>query len=160
MKRFLTFGVVFLMLAVLMSSCGTAVAARGGECRITVTNKGRSIVLPQETAEKLILLAEEILSYEYTGIMELYLSITNDYIKECGRNGLSVIVEYADTHELPVSALDYDIENPDKANIVTYMRSVDSITILIDDDNSYIMANGSVFWFPQEYYDELMSYIQ
>lgn len=160
MKKVLTIAMVFLLLAALMSSCGTAVAARNGECRITVTNKGRSIVLPQDTAEKLILLTEEILSYEYTGIMELYLFITNDYIKECGRNGLSVIVEYADPHELPVSALDLNTENSDKANIVTYMRSVDSITILIDDNNSYIMANGSVFWFPQEYYDELMSYVQ
>lgn len=160
MKKVLTSGVVFLLLTILMSSCGTAVIARDGECRITVTNKGRDIVLPQDTAEELTLLAEKILSYEYTGITELALFITNDNIKECGRNGLSVIVEYADTHELPVSALDYDIENPDEANIVTYMRSVDSITILIDDDNSYIMTNDSVFWFPQEYYDELMSYVQ
>lgn len=160
MKKVLTIAIVSLLVAVLMSSCGTAVTARNGECRITVTNKGRSIVLPQDTAEKLILLTEEILSYEYTGITELSLCITNDHIKECGRNGLAVIVEYANTHEFPVSALDYDVENLDEANIVTYMRSVDNITILIDDDNSYIMANGSVFWFPQEYYDELMSYVQ
>lgn len=139
-----------------MSSCGTAVTARNGECRITVTSKGRSVVLPQDTADKLILLAEEILSDEYTGITELSLFVTDDYVKKCGRNGLSVIVEYANTHKLPVSAFDNDAEN----HIVTYMRKVDSITILIDDENSYIMANGSVFCFPQKYYDELISYMK
>lgn len=150
-----------IFLAVLlMTSCGTAVIARDGECRITVTSKGRSIVLPQDTAAELTLLAEKILSDKYTGVTELTLAITDDYVKECGRDGLSVIVEYANTHKLPVSAFDYNTENPDEANIVTYMRSVDRITILINNDNRYIVANGSVFCFPQEYYDELMSYMQ
>lgn len=144
----------------LMSSCGTAAIARDGECRITVTSKGRSIVLPQDNAAELSLLAEKILSDEYTGVTELSLLISNDNVKEYGRNGLAVVVEYANTHKLPVSTFDYDIENPDEANMVTYMRSVDRITILIDDNNRYIMANGSVFRFPQKYYDELMSCLQ
>ena len=144
----------------LMTSCGAEAITRNGGCRITVTSHGRSISLPQDTAEKLTLLAEEILSDEYTGITELLLFMTDDDVKRFGRDGLSVAVEYANTHELPVSAVDYDITQPDEVNIVTYMRSVDSITILIDDDKQYIMANGSVFCFPQDYYDELMSYLQ
>ncbi|MDE5860394.1 MAG: hypothetical protein K2H23_08465 [Oscillospiraceae bacterium] len=144
----------------LMTSCGTEAITRDGECSITVTSHGRSIVLPQDTAEKLTLLAEKILSDEYTGITELLLFMTDDDVKRFGRDGLSVAVEYANTHEFPVSAVDYDTTQPDEINIVTYMRSVDSITILIDDDEQYIMANGSVFCFPQDYYDELMSYLQ
>lgn len=144
----------------LMSSCGTAAIARDGECRITVTSKGRSIALPQDTAAELTLLAEKILSDEYTGVTELSLLISDDNVKEYGRNGLSVVVEYANTHKLPVSTFDYNREKPDEADIVTYMRSVDRITILIDDNNRYIMANGGVFCFPQKYYDELMSCLQ
>lgn len=144
----------------LMSSCGTAAIARDGECRITVTSKGRSIALPQDTAAELTLLAEKILSDEYTGVTELSLLISDDNVKEYGRNGLSVVVEYANTHKLPVSMFDYNREKPDEADIVTYMRSVDRITILIDDNNRYIMANGGVFCFPQKYYDELMSCLQ
>lgn len=144
----------------LMASCGTEAITRNGECRITVTSHGRSIVLPQDTAEKLTLLAEKILSYKYTGVTELMLCIPIDEEKRFCRDGLSVIVEYANTHEFPVSMFDYGAENPDEANIVTYMRKVDNITILIDNDNQYIMANGSVFCFPQDYYDELMSYLQ
>ena len=144
----------------LMTSCGAEAITQNGGCRITVTSHGRSISLPQDIAEKLTLLAEEILSDEYTGITELLLFMTDDDVKRFGRDGLSVAVEYANTHEFPVSAVDYDTTKPDEANIVTYMRSVDSITILIDDDKQYIMANGSVFCFPQDYYDELMSYLQ
>ncbi|MDE6595547.1 MAG: hypothetical protein K2K44_06015 [Oscillospiraceae bacterium] len=144
----------------LMSSCGTEAITRNGGCRITVTSHGRSISLSQDTAEKLTLLAEEILSDEYTGITEMNLVIPMDEEKRFCRDGLSVVVEYANTHEFPVSAFDHNIEKPDKVNIVTYMKSVDSITILIDDDKQYIMANGSVFCFPQKYYDELMSYLQ
>lgn len=144
----------------LMTSCGTAAITRDGECSITVTSHGRSISLPQDTAERLTLLAEKILSYEYTGITEMALLISKDEEKRFGRDGLSVVVEYANTHKLPVSAVDYDTTKPDEANIVTYMRSVDSITILIDDDKKYIMANGSVFYFPQDYYEELMSCLQ
>lgn len=144
----------------LMSSCGTAAIARDGECRITVTSKGRSIALPQDTAAELTLLAEKIMSDEYTGVTELSLLISDDNVKEYGRNGLSVVVEYANTHKLPVSTFDYNREKPDEADIVTYMRSVDRITILIDDNNRYIMANGGVFCFPQKYYDELMSCLQ
>lgn len=150
---------VFLT-AIFMSSCGTAAVTRNGECSITVTSHGRSISLPQDTAERLTLLAEKILSDEYTGVTQLTLLISKDEEKRFGRDGLSVVVEYANTHKLPVSAVDYDIKNPDEANIITYMRSVDSITILIDDDKKYIMANGGVFCFPQKYYDELMSYLQ
>ena len=144
----------------LMTSCGTEAITRNGECRITVTSKGKSISLPQDTAEKLTSLAEKILSDEYTGITQMALLISKDEEKRFGRDGLSVIVEYANTHKLPVSAVDYDTSKPDEANIVTYMKSVDNITILIDDDKKYIMANGSVFCFPQDYYDELMSYLQ
>ena len=144
----------------LMTSCGTEAITRDGECRITVTNKGRNISLPQDTAERLTLLAEKILSDEYTGITQMSLLISKDEEKRFGRDGLSVIVEYANTHKLPVSAVDYDTTQPDEINIVTYMKSVDSITILIDDDKRYIMANGSVFCFPQGYYDELMSCLQ
>lgn len=144
----------------LMASCGTEAVTRNGECRITVKSHGKSISLPQDTAEKLTLLAEEILSDEYTGVTQMTLLIPTDEVKRFGRDGLSVAVEYANTHKFPVSAVDYDIKNPDEANIVTYMKSVDSITILIDDDKQYIMANGSVFCFPQKYYDELMSYMQ
>ena len=144
----------------LMTSCGAEAITRDGECRITVTSKGRSISLPHDTAERLTLLAEKILSDEYTGITQMTLLISKDEEKRFGKDGLSVAVEYTNTHKLPVSAVDYDIEKPDELNIVTYMRSVDSITILIDDDKQYIMANGSVFCFPQDYYDELMSYLQ
>lgn len=144
----------------LMTSCGAEAITRNGECSITVTSHGRSIALPQDTAEKLTVLAEKILSDEYTGITEMNLVIPMDEEKRFGRDGLSVVVEYANTHQFPVSAFDHNIEKPDKANIVTYMRSVDSITILIDDDKQYIMANGSVFWFPQDYYEELMSCLQ
>ncbi len=86
--------------------------------------------------------------------------IPMDEEKRFGRDGLSVAVEYANTHEFTISAINYDTKKPDEANIVTYMRKVDDITILIDDDKQYIMANGSVFCFPQKYYDELMSYLQ
>lgn len=149
-----------LLTVLLMTSCGTEAITRNGECSITVTSHGRSVALQQEAAEKLTLLAEKILSDEYTGVTELTLLISKDEEKRFGKDGLSVIVEYANTHEFPVSAVHYDIEKPDEANIVTYVRSVDSITILIDDDKRYIMANGSVFCFPQDYYDELMSYLQ
>lgn len=149
-----------LLTLLFMTSCGTEAITRNGECRITVTSKGRSVAMPQDNAEKLTLLAEKILSDEYTGVTELTLLINKDEEKRFGKDGLSVIVEYANTHELPVSAVHYNIEKPDEANIVTYMRSVDSITILIDDDKRYIMANGSVFCFPHKYYDELMSYVQ
>lgn len=144
----------------LVTSCGTEAITRNGECRITVTSKGRSISLPQDTAEKLTLLAEKILSDEYTGVTEMNLVIPMDEEKRFGRDGLSVIVEYANAHKLPVSAVDYNATKPDEVNIVTYMRSVDSITILIDDNKQCIMANGSVFCFPQDYYDELMSCLQ
>lgn len=144
----------------LMTSCGTAAVTRNGECSITVTSHGRNISLPQDTAERLTLLAEKILSDEYTGITQMTLLISKDEEKRFGRDGLSVIVEYANTHKLPVSAVDYDTSKPDEANIVTYMKSVDNITILIDDDKKYIIANGSVFCFPQDYYDELMSCLQ
>lgn len=159
MRKIKILSAIFLTIF-FMTSCGTAVISRDGECSITVTSKGRSIALSQDTAEGLTLLAEKILSYEYTGITELTLVITKDEEKRFGRDGLAVVVEYANTHKLPVSAVDYDTKNPDEANIVTYMRSVDSITILIDDDEQYIMANGSIFCFPQDYYDELMSYLQ
>ena len=159
MRKIKILSAIFLTV-LLMSSCGAEAITRNGGCRITVTSHGRSISLPQDTAEKLTLLAEEILSDEYTGITELLLFMTDDDVKRFGRDGLSVVVEYANTHKLPVSAVDYDTTKPDEANIVTYMRSVDSITILIDDDKKYIMANGSVFCFPQDYYDELMSCLQ
>lgn len=149
-----------LLTLLFMTSCGTAVIARNGECRITVTSKGRSIALPQETGENLTLLAEKILSDEYTGVTQMTLLISKDEEKSFGRDGLSVVVEYANTQDFPVSMFDYGAESPDELNIVTYMKKVDNITILIDDDKQYIMANGSVFCFPQEYYDELMSYVQ
>lgn len=149
-----------LLTLLFMTSCGTAVIARNGECRITVTSKGRSIALPQETGENLTLLAEKILSDKYTGVTELTLLISEDEVKRFGRDGLSVVVEYANTNKLPVSKIDHASEKPDEANIVTYMQSVDSITILIDDNDRYVVANGSVFCFPQKYYDELMSYVQ
>lgn len=149
-----------LLTVLFMTSCGTAVTARNGECRITVTSKGRSVSLPRDNAESLTLLAEKILSDEYTGVTELTLLISEDEEKRFGRDGLSVVVEYANTNKLPVSRLDYNAEKPDEADITAYMRSVDRITVLIDDDKGYIMANGSVFCFPQKYYDELMSYVQ
>ena len=159
MRKIKILSAIFLTV-LLMTSCGTEAVTRNGECRITVTSHGRNISLPQDTAERLTLLAEEILSDEYTGITELLLFMTDDDVKRFGRDGLSVAVEYANTHDFPVSAVDYDTSKPDELNIVTYMKKVDNITILIDDDKKYIMANGSVFCFPQDYYDELMSYLQ
>lgn len=144
----------------LMASCGTAVIARDGECRVTVTSKGKSVSLSEDNAAKLTILAEKALSDEYTGITELFLLVPDEEMKRFGREGLSVIVEYANTHKIPVSMIDHDIEKPEEANIVSYYKNVDTITVLIDDDDRYIMANGSVFLFPQEYYDELMSYLQ
>lgn len=144
----------------LMASCGTAVITRDGECRVTVTSKGKSVSLSEDNAAKLTILAEKALSDEYTGITELFLLVPDEEMKRFGREGLSVIVEYANTHKIPVSMIDHDIEKPEEANIVSYDKDVDRITVLIDDDNSYIIATSSVFLFPREYYDELMSCLQ
>lgn len=145
----------------LMSSCEKAAVTRNGECSITVTSKGRSVALPQEAAEKLTLLAEEILSDEHTGITEMTLLISMDEVKRFGREGLSIFVEYQNTRELPISAFDHTADDSHQAEIVTYMYGVDKIWILIDDKNQYIMSNkGGTYCLPQEYYDELMSCLQ
>lgn len=159
MKKIKFLSAIFLTV-LLMTSCGTAVTARDGECRVTVTSKGKSVSLSEDNAAKLTILAEKALSDEYTGITEMLLLVSDDEVKRFGREGLSVTVEYANTHKIPVSMIDYDIEKPEEANIVSYYKNVDTITVLIDDDDRYIMANGSVFLFPQEYYDELTSYLQ
>lgn len=159
MKKIKLLLAVFLTV-LLMTSCNAAAVTRDGRCRVTVTSKGKSVALTENTAERLTMLAEKALSDEYTGVTEMLLLIPDDEVKRFGREGLSVIVEYADTHKIPVSAFDLDIEAPEEANIVSYDKNVDTITVLTDDDNRYIMANGSVFLFPQEYYDELTSYLQ
>lgn len=159
MKKIKLLCAIFLT-TLLMTSCGTAVIARDGECRVTVTSKGKSVSLSEDNAAKLTILAEKALSDKNTGITEMLLLVSDDEVKRFGREGLSVAVEYANTHKIPVSMVEYDIEKPEEANIVSYDKDVDTITVLIDDDKSYIMANGSVFWFPQEYYYELMSYLQ
>lgn len=159
MRKIKFLSAIFLTV-LLMASCGTAVIARDGECRVTVISKGKRVTLTEDTAARLTMLAEKALSDEYTGITGLMLLVPDEEVKRFGREGLSVIVEYANTHKIPVSMVDHGIEKPEEANIVSYYKNVDTITVLIDDDKSYIMANGSVFWFPQEYYDELMSYLQ
>lgn len=148
---------IFLTL-LLMTSCGTTFAAHGGECRVTVKSRGKSIALNEDIAARLIILAEKVLSDENTGITEMSLLISDEEARRFGREGLSVTVEYSDAHEFPVSAIDIDLEVPDNSTVVTYMKSVDMITVLIDDEHKYIMANGSVFCFPQKYYEELTSY--
>lgn len=159
MRKIKLLFVIFLTVQ-FMTSCGTAVLIRDGECRITVTSKGKNIALSEKAAEELTLLIEKILSDEHTGITEMTLIVTMDEIKRFGKEGLSIAVEYQNTRELPISAFD-NTDDSGKADIITYMCGVDEIWILMDDKKQYILSNnGGTFLLPQKYYDELMSYMK
>lgn len=153
MKK-IKFLLAIFLAALLLTSCGTTFPAHGGDCKITVKNKGRNVILQEDSAAELTALVEQILSDEQVGITELLLLLTMDEVKDYGKRWLSIDVEYSDTREFPISRFDRD-----SGKVIMDKISTDHIMILVDDDSSYVMAGYGVFLFPQKYYDEIMEYI-
>lgn len=114
------------------AACGASSAALPDGCTVTAIKNGKTVALSEETAGKLVALAEKAVDSE----LRLNLALTIEEAEDCknNENGAYVFIEYPEEIVLD-SESEYPVE-------------VKSMEILIraEDDAVILIPNGGVFY--------------